>query len=95
MRRLKFKVQWVVFLQIEIPGNLIRRFSLPLAHRQLQSQLKLLILEELADLTGDGHGHQAPHKVVTGNVHHILPARDKGRIVRLERTSCNSSVFCM
>lgn len=44
------------------------------AHRQLESQLKLLVLKQLADLAGDGDGHQAPHKVVAGHVHYVGPA---------------------
>lgn len=44
------------------------------AHRQLEGQLKLLVLEQLADLAGDGDGHQAPHKVVAGHVDHVGPA---------------------
>lgn len=44
------------------------------AHRQLEGQLKLLVLEQLVDLAGDGDGHQAPHKVVAGHVDHVGPA---------------------
>ena len=47
------------------------------AHRQLKSQLKLLVLQKLADLTGYWHRHQTPHEVVTGNVNDILPVKDK------------------
>lgn len=49
------------------------------AHRQLEGQLKLLVLEQLADLAGDGDGHQAPHKVVAGHVDHVGPAGDQSR----------------
>lgn len=47
------------------------------AHCQLKSQLKLLVLKKLSDLAGYGHGHQAPHKVVAGNIDSILPVKDK------------------
>lgn len=47
------------------------------AHRQLKSQLKLLVLKKLLDLAGYRHGNQAPNKVVAGNVHNIWPVGDK------------------
>lgn len=46
------------------------------AHRQLKRQLKLFVLKELLDLFGYGHWHQAPHKMVAGNIHNILPEKD-------------------
>lgn len=49
------------------------------AHRQLKSQLELLVLKKLPDLRGYRHGHQAPHKVVAGDVHYVLPVKDERR----------------
>lgn len=50
------------------------------AHRKLEGQLKLLVLEQLADLAGNGDGHQAPHKVVAGHIHNVGPAGDHRRV---------------
>lgn len=47
------------------------------AHRQLESQLKLLVLEKLVDLAGYGQGNKAPNKVVAGNVDNVWPLEDK------------------
>lgn len=55
-------------------------WSLGGAHRQLEGQLKLLVLEQLADLARDGDGHEPPHKVVAGHIHNVGPAGDHRRV---------------
>lgn len=48
---------------------------------QLQSQLKLLVLQKLLDLCGYGHWNEPPHEVITCHIYNICTVNKTKRSV--------------